>query len=85
MLGQTTLTLSKRVQGGPALSRYFFGYNFEADQGVRPERQGQGNIGGVSPARDQDATDPRVLLRRSKVCHRPPRKTSIQAAKSIGA
>src|SRR5215207_7364465 len=74
MLGQTALTLSKRGQGGPALSRYFFGYNLEADQGVRPERQGQGNIGSVSPARDQNATDPRIVVARIKGVPPPPEK-----------
>src|SRR5215204_7186981 len=74
MLGQTALTLSKRGQGGPALSRYFFGYNLEADQGVRPERQGQGNIGSVSPARDQNPTDPRVVVARVKGEPPPPEK-----------
>src|SRR3954454_13915852 len=32
MLGRTALSLGKRAQCGPALSRYFFGYNFEANQ-----------------------------------------------------
>src|SRR5215218_7321437 len=74
MLGQTALTLSKRGQGGPALSWYFFGYNFEADQGVRPERQGQGNIGSISPARDQNPTDPRIVVARFKNVPPPPEK-----------
>src|SRR3954470_2495845 len=74
MPGQTTLTLSKRVQGGPALSRYFFGYNFEADQGVRPERQGQGNIGSVSPTRNQNPTDPRIVVARIEGVPPPPEK-----------
>src|SRR3954447_10240901 len=74
MPGQTTLTLSKRVQGGPALSRYFFGYNFEADQGVRPERQGQGNIGSISPARNQNPTNPRIVVARVKGVPPPPEK-----------
>src|SRR3954449_13561626 len=77
MLGQTALTLSKRAQCGPALmalSRYFIGYNFEADQGVRPERQSQGNIGGVSTAGDQNAADPRVVVARIKGVPPPPEK-----------
>src|SRR5215210_6969829 len=85
MLGQTALALRKRAQGGPALSRYFFGYNFEADQGVRPERQSQGNIGSISPARNQNPTNPRIVVARVKGVPPPPRNTSIQAAKSMGA
>src|SRR3954463_1087741 len=74
MLEQTALALRKRAQCGPALSRYFFGYNFEADQGVRPERQGQGNIGGGSTAGDQNAADPRVVVARIKGVPPPPEK-----------
>src|SRR5215204_6445620 len=74
MLGQTALTLSKRGQGGPALSWYFFGDNFEADQGVRPERQGQGNIGSISPARDQYPTNPRIVVAGVKGVPPPPEK-----------
>ena len=54
------------------LSRDFFGDNFEADQGVGPERQGQGNIGGVSTPRDQDATDPGIVVAGVKGVPRPP-------------
>src|SRR3954447_15547218 len=74
MLGQTALTLSKRGQCGPTLSWYFIGYNFEADQGVRPERQSQGNIGSISPARDQNPTDPRIVVARVKGVPPPPEK-----------
>src|SRR5215210_5795302 len=75
MLGQTALALRKRAQCGPALSRYFFGYNFEADQGVRPERQSQGNIGSISPARNQNPTNPRIVVARVKGVPPPPRET----------
>src|SRR3954464_1014814 len=55
------------------LGRDFFGYNCEADQGVGPERQGQENIGGVSPTRDQDATDPGIVGTRVKGVPLPPK------------
>src|SRR3954447_23959868 len=58
-----------------ALGCEFFRHDCEAHQGVGAERQGQGNVGGVPTARDQNPADPRVIVARVKGVPPPPSKT----------
>ncbi len=45
----------------------------EADQGIGAERVGERDVGGVAAVGDHHPADPRLLLRGSKTCQRPPR------------
>src|SRR6185369_2743963 len=58
----------------------------ESGQRVRSETVRQRHVRGIAPAGDQDPSDARrVVARIEYVPAPPPRNTSIQAAKSIGA